>query len=84
MELILGGIILIIVASLFYILMSEKSPVDKLIVEAIYSDESVNFRSPWQPTSEDDVRVWIRTARKNVDQVILHLDGAFQEMKLHK
>ena len=83
-EIFLWMIIIIIVISLFAVLFSEKNPIDRLIVEAIFSDETPNFREPFQPTSEDDVRIWIRTARKNVDRVILHLEGAFQEMKMQR
>lgn len=84
MEVILWIIIIMIIVSLIYIIVADKSPVDQLISDAIFSDESPNFREPFQPTSQEDVRVWLRTARKNVDQVILHLDGAFQEMKIQR
>ncbi len=48
---------------------------DYLITKAIFSDETNNFRTPLEPTSNEVVTIKIRTAADNVDSIFLHYNG---------
>lgn len=44
---------------------------DYLIADAVFSDETANFRNPVEPKSSESVTVKIRTAKDNCDEVFL-------------
>ena len=48
---------------------------------AVYSDETIYYRTPFEPEKGDDVTIRIRTARHNVDEIYL-ISGAMRE-KMH-
>lgn len=45
--------------------------IQSLLNEAVFSDETENFRSPVEPENYDNVKVSIRTAHNNVDNVFI-------------
>ena len=51
---------------------------------AIYSDGTGNFRNPPEPEEEDLVKVKLRTAKDNVDEVCLHFREERQVLKIVK
>lgn len=52
-----------------------------LNTEALFCDGTSFYRNPMEPTSEDSVRIRFRTAKDNVDRVLLCYDDKKQEMK---
>ena len=49
--------------------------------DAVYSDESKNFRSPWQPSREDHVSIRLRVGSGCADNVKIITDNAVIGMK---
>lgn len=43
-----------------------------LNINAIFSDETINFRTPEEPTSNDSSTIRIRTWKNNVDKIIIN------------
>ena len=50
-------------------------------VRAVFSDETEQYRTPFEPKPHDTVRVKIRTGKNSVDKVILVLGGQSILMK---
>lgn len=57
-------------------------PKDLLNEEAIFSDETYNFRIPSEPSSNDSVEVLLRTARNNVEEVYLHYGNHAEKLSV--
>ena len=55
---------------------------DYLNEKAIFSDETSNFRHPFEPKSDEATTVKLRTAKDNVDEVFVHFNG--QKLKMDK
>ena len=53
-----------------------------LNTQALFSDGTEFYRSPSEPTKEDSITIRIRTAKQNVDRVILHYNEEEVLMKL--
>lgn len=54
---------------------------DIFLSQAVFSDETPQFRTPVEPSAQDEVTVRIRTAKNNVDSVILHYENQKLPMK---
>lgn len=50
----------------------------------VFSDESEQYRTPFQPKAGDDVKIRIRTLKNNVDKVYLISGALRQEMELEE
>ena len=48
--------------------------------KAVFSDETANFRTPVEPRKDEPVKVKLRTAKNNVDEVFVHFRG--QRLKM--
>lgn len=50
----------------------------------VFSDETEQYRTPFQPKAGDDVKIRIRTLKNNVDKVYLISGALRQEMELEE
>ncbi|NLK97348.1 MAG: alpha-glycosidase, partial [Epulopiscium sp.] len=48
--------------------------------KAVFSDETANFRDPVEPRKDEPVKVKLRTAKNNVDEVFVHFKGQKAKM----
>lgn len=64
------------------VLLSNRFNKDILNSRAIFSDETKDYRCPQEPLESDEVKVWIRTGKSNVDKVFLCSDKEKRAMAL--
>ena len=56
---------------------------DRINVNALFHDESVEYRIPLEPDVGDEVSIFFRTAKDDVDVVNIIVDGKTYAMKKH-
>lgn len=66
------------------LLLGSKFEADPLNIEAIFSDETENYRYPIEPMTEDEVQVFLQTAHANVDMVWVVYDSIKRPMTFIK
>ena len=57
---------------------------ERLVIDAIYSDETENFVAPCEPTDKEPVKVSLRTTINNVDEVYINFGQDKKKLKKQK